>query len=314
MTELSIVVVSHDCRELLLECLQSVLRAAEALALEILVIDNGSQDGSADAVCSQFPQVQLIRNESNLGFSRGCNQGLRRAVGRHLLLLSPAVEIDPGALAAMTSFLESTPDAGAVGAQLRDGDGRARRSAAVFPNLRTELTQGTFLARLFAKGDGPGETAPSGPTEVDALKGACMMTRREIVQAVGYLDEGYFLDLAETEWCLRVRQKGRQILLLPHVQIIHHLEKVPGLNPAISLMDYYRSRYRYFAQHHSGRDAALLRVGLFVKLCLQCTQSLLMVLGTLFLHRRERARLKLRGRLLAWHLRGCPVPQMDPAR
>jgi GT2 family glycosyltransferase len=313
MTELSIVVVSHNSRELLMRCLQSVLRAAEALALEVLVIDNDSQDGSADAIQSQFPQVQLIRNSSNRGFARGCNQGLRRARGRHLLLLSPATEIDPGALAAMTSFMESTPAAGAVGAQLMHEDGRPQVSVANFPDLWIEMTKGSLWQRLFPERTPPQETPFSGPAEVDSLIGACIMTRREVLQDVGYLDEGYFFQLAETDWCLRMRNKGWPIFFLPHVRIIHHQGESRVQNRATYRIDYYRSRYRYFAQHHSRRDCTLLRVGLFVKLCVQCTASFVMALGTLFLNRKEVARLKARWRLLAWHLTGCPEPQTDPA-
>ncbi len=311
MTELSVVVVSHNARELLMQCLRSVLRAAETLALEVLVIDNGSRDGSTDAVQLQFPQVQLIRNGSDRGFARSCNQGLRRAQGRHLLLLSPAVEIDPGALAAMTSFLESTRAAGAVGPQLTDDDGRPRASHFVYPELRTELVKGSLLERFFPEHHSFEEAALSGPTEVDSVTKTCMMLRRELLEEVGYLDEGYFFQLVETDWCFRMRNGGRQILLLPHVRVIVHGGEEPALNPALLRRDDYWSRYRYFARHHSRRDAALLRVGLFVKLCLQCTVSFVVALGTLFIYRKETVRLKHRGALLAWHLTGCPEPQAD---
>ncbi len=313
MTELSIVVVSHNGQELLMRCLQSVLRAAEALALEVLVVDNGSQDRSADAVQSQFPQVQLIRNPDTRGFARACNQGMRRARGRHLLLLSPATEIDPGALAAMTSFMESTPAAGAVGAQLMHEDGRSRNSVATFPDLRTELAKESLWQRLFPQRTAHQEKSLSGPTEVDSLLGACIMTRREVLEDVGYLDEGYFFFLAETDWCRRMHNKGWRIFFLPHVRIIHHQGESRVQNRATYRIDYYRSRYRYFARHHSRLDCTLLRVVLLVKLCLQCTASFAMALGTFFFNRKEVARLKARWRLLAWHLAGCPEPQIDPA-
>ncbi len=307
MPDVSVIIVSYNTRDLLLQCLTAVLGAAGSLTVEIVVVDNASEDGSADAVAQRFPGVRLIRNPDNRGFAAACNQGLAEAKGWGLLLLNPDTRVAPNALAEMAAFLKGHPRVGAVGAQLIHEDGRLQNSVANFPTLTTELVNKSLLRRLFP-GRYPGkEGAHSGPVEVESVIGACMMVRREALHAVGPLDEGYFFFLEETDWCYRMRAGGWKIFSLPHVRVVHLQGRSARRDIVSARIEYYRSRYRFFALHRSRFSRVVLRVGLFIRLSAEFLFSLFLSLVTLFSLRKERERLRVQAGLLAWHLAACPA-------
>lgn len=163
----------------------------------------------------------------------------------------------------------------------------------------------SLLKRLFPR-HFPGKhlTFP-GPVEVESLIGACMMVRCEAISSAGLLDPGYFFFLEETDWCLRVRERGWKIYFLPHVKVLHLQGQSAKRDPAAARIEFYRSRYRFFALHRSLISRLILRFGLMAKLFVESGYSLLAVLASGFLYRREVVRLGVRARLLLWHLLGC---------
>ncbi len=307
MPDVTVVIVSYNTRDLLLQCLSAVLDAAASLRLETVVVDNASVDGSAEAVAEHFPQMRLIRNPDNRGFAAACNQGLAEAKGRYQLLLNPDTRVAPNVLAEMVAFLDNNPRVGAVGAQLIHEDGRLQNSVANFPTLVTELLNKSLLRRLFPERYPGKERAPSGPFEVESVIGACMMVRKDALDAVGPLDEGYFFFLEETDWCFRMRQQGWKIVSLPSARVVHLQGRSARRDIVSARIEYYRSRYRFFALHRSLISRIVLRVGLFIRLTLAFLASLLLSLVTGFSNRKERERLRVRAGLLAWHLAACPA-------
>ena len=306
MTELSVIIVSYNTKDLLLECLTSVFGSSSGISCDVHVVDNGSEDGSADAVAQGFPNVRLIRNPDNRGFARACNQGLREAQGKYLLLLNSDAKIKSEALHEMIAFMDKTPDAGAVGGQLIREDGSLQNSFDNFPDLCTELLNKSLLKLLFPKRYPGKHLKFAGPVPVESLIGACMMVRREAMEAVGMLNEGYFFFLEETDWCLRMQERGWKIYFLPHVRILHLQGKSAARDIAASRIEFYRSRYRFFSLHRSLTSRLILRAGLFLNLCIETLYSLLISLISGFAYHKEVSRLRVRLKLLAWHLLGCP--------
>jgi len=307
--KLTVVIVSYNTRELLLQCLESLFKGTEGIATEVFVVDNASKDESAEAVEKTFPQVHLIRNPENHGFARAVNQGLKRSRGEYLLLLNPDTTIPQDTLPEMLSFLEDHPNAGAAGPQLLHEDGRLQNSFANFPTLATELLNKSLLRTLFP-GRYPGKNRKfSGPVEVESVIGACMLVKREAFHSVGMLDEGYFFFLEETDWCLRMRKSGWKIFFLPHLRVLHLQGRSAGETPLPARIEYYRSRYRFFTVHRPKVSGMILRAGLFIRLVLESLASLLISLSSLFLYRKEVRRLRTRVGLLVWHLAGCPDNQ-----
>jgi GT2 family glycosyltransferase len=219
------------------------------------VIDNASADGSAAIVLKESPAARLIQNRTNRGYARASNQGLARAAGRHLLLLNPDTLVRDGTLQEMASFLDSHPRAGIVGVRHTDADGRTQPVCRSFPtylslaagreSLLTRLIPYNRLSRRFLCLD----LEYDRPREVDFPGGACLMLRRQMVDAIGRLDERFFLFAADTDLCFRAREEGWSIHFLPQVSIVHFWGGSRQHEAGRSLLDHHRGLYRFFVKH-----------------------------------------------------------------
>jgi hypothetical protein len=223
--KLSVCVVSYNTRDILRECLRSVVDETGDIALEVIVVDNASGDGSVGMVAREFPQVRLIANAENRRFAIGNNQALREASGEYLLLLNSDTIVLDRALVKMTEFMDAHPDVGALGCRLVTREGAPTRSFGAFPTvLRTvvvswPLTRGLFRAsRWRFVGVLPEDWIEA--IEVDWPSGACLMTRRRAVEQVGLLDESFWLYGEEVDFCWRLKMSGWRRMLLP-VSVIH---------------------------------------------------------------------------------------------
>ncbi len=211
--DVSVIVVSYETADLLAACLESVrAAAAEGVSVETFVVDNASRDGSPELVEREFPEVRLVRHGWNAGFAAGCNVGLALARGRHVLLLNPDAELLPGALATLVAHLDEHPQVGYCGPRLEDAAGRTQPSARRFP---------TVFSSAWAMLGGPQRRPGSRHTvdlhaahgyerdlRADWLSGACLLVRREAIDDVGPLDDGFFLYFEELDWCRRMADAG----------------------------------------------------------------------------------------------------------
>lgn len=288
MIDVAVIVVSWNVRDLLHRCLTSIFETAPSdLALHVVVVDNASSDGSVQLIRTHFPQVQLIANSDNVGFTRANNQALR-ALGfgiedaghasvsaqptpnlsnlspRHVLLLNPDAELIGDALETMVRFMEAHPDVGVIGPQLRFPDGTVQSSRRRFPTLATAFLESTMLqqwwphnpvARRYYVLDRPDDAVQ----EVDWVVGACMMVRRQAVQDAGLLDEGFFMYSEELDWCRRIKDHGWRVVYLPTARVIHHEGKSSEQVVPARHIHFQRSKVRYFRKHHGPWAAALLR-------------------------------------------------------
>ena len=262
MVDLSIVIVSWNVCELLRRCLRSILDAG--YSMETIVVDNGSTDGSVEMVRAEFPAVRLITNVKNPGFAAANNQGISVARGRHVLILNPDTEVVGDALAKMVTFADEHPDVGVVGPQLLNPDGSVQSSRRRFPTLATAFFESTWfqpyaprrlLERYYVL-DQPDGVAQ----DVDWVKGAALMARREAIERVGPMDEGFFMYSEELEWCRRFRQADWRVVYVPTAQVIHYEGQSSEQVLPARHIHFQTSKVRYFRQYHGRTAAEVLRL------------------------------------------------------
>jgi len=306
----SIVIPTWNSRERVVQCLEAIYEAGKEVSCEVILVVNGSQDGTQAAVHNWFPLVILIDIAYNAGFAKAVNRGIQKAKGRYILLLNDDTIVVPGAVEKMVGYLDEHPDVGSVGPQLINKDGSKQHCIHNFPSLLTEILPVALLQKLFPRLYPNKRIHYNGPVDVPAVLGACMMMRRDAIEAVGMLDEGYFAYLEETEWQLHLRDAGFRSVHIPSVKI-YHMQGASSKKrmPGPSRVEYYRSLYRFYEKRYG---ATICRMIVFLKsikliltlmsLCLQCA-------GTLLRKERPKNRLKSYAYLFTWHLKGRP-PKM----
>lgn len=261
---LSIITVSWNVSSLLYDCLKSVAAASNLLALEMIVVDSNSSDGTPDMVAREFPWVRLICCDENVGFPRGNNMGIAVARGIFILLLNPDTIVVSDAFNKMISYLKANPGVGVVGPKLLNPDHTVQSSRRRFPTFWTALFESTWLqpfapqkilAHYYALDLHDDKTAV-----VDWVMGAALMTRREIIDQVGGLDEAYFMYSEELDWCRRIKEAGWEVVYLPSAQIVHHLGKSSDQAVTHRHINFNQAKLRYFRKYHGAGAAFALRV------------------------------------------------------
>lgn len=242
--KLAIIIVSWNTQDLTRKCITSILRAEHNFELEVLVVDNASSDGTQAMVAAEFPQVKLIANTENMGFGRGCNEGLKNTQAENIFFLNPDAEVEPKALQYMVDYLDSHPKVGALGCALRYPDGTTQRAYYNFYSFFGSLLDNQLIKkRLKAATE---ETTRS----VDWVIGAVFMVRRSVLDQVGTFDEDFFLYGEEMELQFRIRKAGWEIVYIPEVGAIHHAGKSAGQARLNSTIHNYRGRYLFIRKHY----------------------------------------------------------------
>jgi GT2 family glycosyltransferase len=308
--KLSVILITHNSREM---TLANARRAAETLSGtglgpgegELLVVDNGSSDGTAEALASRLPEARVLRTPDNLGYARAANLGARAASGGTLLFLNSDAELTPEALKALRATFLAHPRAGAVGAFLLDPDGSPQRSADGTPTLLSELGAKSLL-RLLDRGRFPSVKPGIAPVAVPTLVGACQALSREAFDAVGGFDERFFMFLEETDLCLRLRQLGWQVFVAPAARVTHGQGRTARRALPRARVEYDLSRYRFFRKHRGLASVVLLYAGTLARLLGGALLNGFGVILTLGMHLRWRDRAISQGYRLAWHLVFCP--------
>jgi exopolysaccharide biosynthesis polyprenyl glycosylphosphotransferase len=255
--DLSVVIVNWNTRSYLADCLETIVKYTAGIAYEILVVDNHSSDGSAGWLKRHFPQVHLISNDRNVGYSRANNQALEVSKGRYILFLNPDTRILGNALGDMVGFMDRHPEAGVAGCRVLNPDLSlqlaCRRS---FPSPGVAFSRLTGLSRLFPRSKALGRYnltfLPSGHVaEVDAVSGSFMMVRPELFSQVGRLDERFFMYGEELDFCLRAKRAGWKVLYNPQAEIIHYKGASARRNRWRALKEFYRAMYLFHRKHYA---------------------------------------------------------------
>ena len=258
---LSVVIVNWNTRELLRRCLQSIQHAVIGSKFEVVVVDNASSDGSARMVREWFPWARVLENPVNVGFARANNQAYSLTGGRHVLLLNPDTEVQPGALQELVRFMEAHPEVGAAGARLIDLDGSLQQSCHPAPTLARELWRLFHLDALRRSSRYPMERWNlDAPREVEVAQGACLIVRREAVEQGGLLDEDYFIYSEEVDLCTRLRRRGWRVYWVPWAAVVHLGGRSTQQVPIAMFLHLYQGKVLYFRKQHGRRAARLYKL------------------------------------------------------
>jgi N-acetylglucosaminyl-diphospho-decaprenol L-rhamnosyltransferase len=259
--DLSVLIVNWNTRDLLLQCLQSIYATVLDITFEVIVVDNASSDGSAQAVKKSFPQAHWIQNPTNLGFASANNQAISISGGRYIVLLNSDTQVRHGVFARAVAFMDCHPEAGIVGGILLNPDGSFQASYNDDPTLFSELLLCAGVARWlrgkYYPSHSPRESQEAHP--VDWVGGACLLARRDVIDQVGLLDPTYFLYSEELDWCSRFRRAGWKVYFLPDLQVIHWGGQSSQAIEERRLYWLTGSRLRFLAKHHNGLLLVLLR-------------------------------------------------------
>jgi hypothetical protein len=268
MVTLSIIIINWNTKDLLKNCLESISEYTSNLDYEILVVDNASSDDSVEMIEKEFPQVRLIKNEEDFGFARANNQAIKESKGRYILLLNPDTQIlNNGALEKMIGFMENNKKVGILGPKTVAKDGSLQISCYRFDSLSTLLSTNVFFNKL-GKGNTYKKFDFNQTKKVDMIMGGCLLTKREVIEDIGLLDENFFLCSEDADWCLRAKKKGWEVVYYPTVEIIHigaaNYEKMSKEEREEFDREAYKSRIKFFKKHFSKVEAKVMSALLFI--------------------------------------------------
>jgi GT2 family glycosyltransferase len=252
MSFLSIIIVSFNARDDLERCLASLHSPAPEIPHEIIVVDNASSDGSV-GVARQWPDVNAIETGANLGFARANNIGIRASRGDVLLLLNGDTVVPPGAVDRLVQEIQRDAEVAVVGPRVVDGEGRAELSFGPMIGPLNELGQKLLVRghqRRLPIVSGLVERMTKRPQDPDWVSGACLLVRRVDAEAVGLLDERYFMYVEDVDFCAAIRARGRRIRFTPAVTVVHHRGRSAATARAATDSAYRRSQLAFYDKHH----------------------------------------------------------------
>ena len=252
MVNLSIIIVNYNAKDILSQCLNSIYENTKDIDFEIIVIDNNSNDGSSQIIKQKFPQVKLIQNRANLGLTKAQNQGLKEAKARYFLLLNNDTLILPKALNILMEFMDKTPPAGIGGPSIYDTNKKLQFSFAWHPKNPQLLLIYILFKKLFIKNELKKQNLDfNNILETDYVSGACLIIRREAIDKIGLMDEGYFVYNEDDDLCLRARQSGWKIYYVPEAKVMHYKGKGGGqLHPYRMIFEIHKGIFRLYRKFY----------------------------------------------------------------
>jgi N-acetylglucosaminyl-diphospho-decaprenol L-rhamnosyltransferase len=263
---LSIVIVTFNSTADITRCLESLTTSPPRMAHEIIVVDNASSDGTADRIRERWPDVRVMDAGGNIGFARANNLGIRVASGALVLVLNPDTVAGGAAIDALAACLDAHPGIGAAGPRIVDGHGRPELSWGPMISPLAEARQKLLVVghdRGWRLASAAVERRTTESRDVDWVSGACLMARRDDLQAIGLFDERFFLYTEDVDLCARLRAHGKRVRFLATVTIVHHRGHSGVSAPAATRAAYRRSHLAFYDKHLPGW-APLLR--LYLKL------------------------------------------------
>ena len=273
--DLSIIVVNWNTKKLLEDCLSSIYKYTKGITFEVIVVDNGSEDGSCQMVKEKFPQVKLIPNKDNLGFTKANNRGIKISKGKYIMLLNSDTYQIENALAKIVEKAESLENLGAMGPLLLNTDRTIQQSGGYFPHLPQILWWMTFIDDL------PGgiilkpyhvdhDNFYRKDQELDWYTGAALVVPKQVIKKVGPLDENIFMYGEDFEWCYRIKKAGYKIYFSPEAKIVHIGRGSSQKIPTRAFVGEYKGIV-YFYQKHKGKFSLqivrlLLKIGALARI------------------------------------------------
>ncbi len=282
--DLSIVIVSYNVCDLLAGCLDSIRAGGVHIAsrdtgpqhgaqTEVIVVESGSSDNTADMLRESYRWVRLIEPGRNMGFAGGSNTGIDASGGRYVLVLNPDTRPLDGALPAMIDYMDAHPKVGALGPELLNPDGTIQPSRRRFPTLWTAFCEDTVFMplaprrvfdRYFMR-----DTDETQTVEVDWVQGTALLVRREVIEQVGGFDERFFMYSEEIDWQRRIKAAGWRVVHLPDAQVIHYGGKSSEQVGARRDIYYHTSKASYFTKHYGWAAGQAVRIVLLANFAIK---------------------------------------------
>jgi len=286
--ELSVIIVSYNVCNLLIDCIQSVIATTIGPNYEIIVVDNASADGSVDAVKKSFPHIRVIANNRNVGFAEGNNEGYENSSGDYVLILNPDTVVKSGAIRLVLEFMKNTPDAGMAACRLLNGDGSLQKSIRPFPTIKEHLSRALFIDHIFYSEYWKRTYYQPAPFAIDYCTGAFMMVRRKALGDMPLLNPEFFMYAEEKDLALRLREKGWKTYFVPFGEVTHFGEQSTGQMSERMFFELQKSQVKFFRKNYSFLHAWALALTWGLVLF-----SNLIVSIPLFLSPSKRRRMKL---------------------
>lgn len=254
--DLSAVVVTYHSRDCIADCLRSLERARGRLAMEVLVVDNASADGTPEVAQAAAPRARVVGTGGNLGYAKAVNRGIRESTGEFVLVLNPDCVVEPGALEALVGWLRAHPKCAIAAPRIKNTDGTVEYSARSFPthltflfnrySLATRLWPGNPWSRRYLLSDWDHASDRS----VDWVSGACMCVRRAAVEQVGGMDEFYFMFNEDVDWCHAMKRAGWSVDFVAAAEVTHHIGASKGRVADRVILERHRGMIHYFRKYH----------------------------------------------------------------
>jgi GT2 family glycosyltransferase len=279
--KLSVIIVNYNVKHFLEQCLKSVFKSLVNIDGEVFVVDNNSVDGSVEMVKKKFPQVNLIANNKNTGFSRANNQAIKLSKGEYVLLLNPDTVVQEDTFKKCISFMDDTADAGGLGVQMIDGKGRyLPESKRGLPTPAVAFYKITGLSKLFPTSKTFGRYhqgfLPKNKTHrIDVLAGAFMMLRKSVLDKIGLLDEDYFMYGEDIDLSYRITKAGYNNYYFPDTRIIHYKGESTKKSSANYVIVFYRAMIIFAKKHFSSKNAGLFSMLINMAIYLKAASTII---------------------------------------
>ncbi len=253
--DLSIVIVTYNCQAFIKQCINSILNSRFHLNLEIIAVDNASGDGTVDLIKKDFPDVKIIQNIKNLGFTKANNQGIKQARGRYIFILNSDTELFQGSLNEMVKFMDENSQSGILGPKLLDEDGKIQYSCRAFPSYSTvffnrySLLTKIFLRSKYAVRYLKTTWRHDTIQEVDWVSAAAVVIRKKCLEEIGNFDEGFFIYCEDIDICKRAKAKGWQVIYYPSLCFTHLVGASLSHISLASIIWHHQSIWHYYKKH-----------------------------------------------------------------
>jgi N-acetylglucosaminyl-diphospho-decaprenol L-rhamnosyltransferase len=296
----AVIIVNYNGGAMLENCVLSAMREGVP-APQIVVVDNGSHDGSIESIVRAVAGLTVIRNNCNAGFARAVNEGIKQASAEFTLLLNNDAQLEPGALRAFADGFDSLPNLAIASGQLRYPDGRLQSAFAPLPSVLEELLP-LFLLKLISPLRFRRKTIQDEPMAVESVLGACFCARSSFLPRLGVLDEDYFFFFEEIEWCQRAHRIGAEVYYLPAACAVHGGGQTANRFRGPSRVEYQRSKLTFFRKTRSAAAYSAVSVLLVFRTFINALSGAVTCVATLFLNKRLRLKAGTYWYLICWHL------------
>ncbi|MBD3413592.1 MAG: glycosyltransferase [Candidatus Aminicenantes bacterium] len=269
--DLSVILVNYNGKDIIERCLDSILENVQEINHEVIVVDNHSTDGSEALIQNNYSQIRLLCNSDNLGFSKANNQGIKASQGHYILILNTDTYVPSHSIKALLKLMKQNSEVGAVGPALLRGEQDYQISFGGKVSFFSECAKKLFLNhyyRLKLRKD-------LSERDVTWLSGACLMTRRDILESVGMFDERFFLYFEDIDLCMRIKEQGWRLVYFPAAKIFHRGGASTELNKLDSRYHYRKSQIYFYSKHSSSLSCVFLKLYLSVHFVLGVFQGIL---------------------------------------